>query len=424
MARIQKIKGFNDLFPEQSAKYALMEQRAREVFGRYGFGELRVPVLERTELFARSIGEDTDVVGKEMFSFPDRRGRSMTLRPEATAGVVRAFVDSGLHQPGRVSRYYTFGPMFRYERPQMGRQRQFHQINAETFGAAEPQADAETLLMLAAFLGSLGLDKLSFELNTLGCAECRPAYREALTGFFGSLDLSALCEDCRRRVKTNPLRVLDCKVPGCRDLVKDAPAVSSHVCAGCRAHFEAVLEMISAAGLKHSLNSRLVRGLDYYQRTTFEVCSGEIGAQSAVAGGGRYDGLVAALGGPDVPGIGFACGMDRLAMLLDPVPDPEPDFYLAVLDSRAEAQAALLAQRLRERGLGGELGYGAASLKSRLRQANKNRARTCLIIGLEEFEAGTVLVKDMTGHGQESVGRETLLDKLDRFFPSPSGPGR
>mgnify|MGYP000884870886 FL=1 len=411
--KIQKIKGFADLFPDEAAKFTFLENRAREIFGRYGFGELRTPMLEHTELFAKSIGEDTDVVGKEMFTFPDRKGRLLTLRPEATAGVMRAFIEGGDWQPGQVRKYCTFGPMFRYERPQKGRQRQFHQINAEILGANEPQADAELILMLCAFLADVGLERLSVELNSLGCRDCRPAFRQALTDFFASLDQTGLCEDCRRRVATNPLRVLDCKVPTCKELTANAPVLAEHVCEECREHFTTVKSLLDAAQVAYTLNPRLVRGLDYYQRTAFEITSGEIGAQTAVAGGGRYDGLVQALGGPDVPGVGFACGMERLVMLLTHCPVSGPDFYLAVLEPRAVDQALLLAQGLRQRGLSGEVSYSAGSMKSQLRRANKSGAKLALIIGSEEFDKGEVLLKDMEGAGeQRAVSRERLLSMI------------
>ena len=402
MGKIQKIKGFADLFPEDGATFTFMEATARSVFTRYGFGELRTPILEKTELFARSIGEETDVVQKEMYTFPDRKNRSLTMRPEATAGVMRAYIESKMHQPGLVTKVFTFGPMFRYERPQKGRQRQFHQINAEIIGAPEPQADAELLLMLNAFLTELGLDKLSVELNSLGCPKCRPAYKKALTDFYASLDNSRLCEDCRRRAVTSPLRVLDCKVPECKELIADAPSILDHLCEDCVPHFQAVKDILDQAGLKYILNPRLVRGLDYYQRTTFEVVSGDIGSQSSVAGGGRYDGLIKMLGGPDVATTGFACGMERLALLLGARTLAAPDFYVALLDPRAENLGVLLAQKLRMAGLSGQAGFSAGSMKSRLRQADKSGATFCLILGGEEFDAGTVTVKDMSGRREQT----------------------
>ncbi len=407
MAKIQKIKGVADLFPEESAKYAFMERTAREVFSAYGYGELRIPILEKTELFCRSIGEETDVVQKEMYTFPDRKGRSLTMRPEATAGVVRAYVENKIYQPGKVTKLYTYGPMFRYERPQAGRMRQFHQLDAEVFGASEPQADAEVLLMLATFLSKIGLEKLSFELNSLGCPECRPLYRKALDDFFNSINKEELCEDCQRRVDSNPLRVLDCKNKKCAELTKDAPSIPDHLCGDCRDHFDAVIALIDEAGLVYTLNPRLVRGLDYYQRTAFEVTSGDIGSQTAVAGGGRYDGLVESLGGPkQVPGIGFACGMERLAMLLGDNFEEKLDFYVALVDQRAAGDALIFAEKLRKSGLKGEAAFVATSMKSQLRQANKLEVKKCFIFGTDEVENGTVTVKDMIEGGQESLPRD------------------
>ncbi|CCO22862.1 histidine--tRNA ligase [Maridesulfovibrio hydrothermalis] len=404
MAKIQKIKGVADLFPEDSARYAFMEKAGRDVFSAYGFGELRTPILEKTELFCRSIGEETDVVQKEMYTFPDRKGRSLTMRPEATAGVVRAYVENKIYQPGKVSKFFTFGPMFRYERPQAGRMRQFHQINAEVFGASEPQADAEVLLMLSNFLKEIGLEKLSFELNSLGCPECRPVYRKALDDFFNGIDKEQLCDDCQRRVATNPLRVLDCKNKKCKELTVDAPSIPDHLCQECRDHFDVVITLINEAGLEYTLNPRLVRGLDYYQRTTFEVTSGDIGAQTAVAGGGRYDGLVESLGGAKkVPGIGFACGMERLAMLMDGKFEAAMDFYVALVDERSAKDALIFAEKLRRTGLKGEVGFVAKSMKAQLRHANKIAAKKCFIFGSDEFENGTVTVKDMTEDGGQQV---------------------
>lgn len=413
MAKIQKIKGFVDLFPEEAAKFSFMESMARDTFTRYGFGELRTPILEKTELFQKSIGEDTDVVGKEMFTFPDRKDRLLTMRPEATAGVVRAFIDSKTHQPGKISKYFTFGPMFRYERPQKGRQRQFHQLNAEIFGAPEAQADAELILMLRTFLNRLGLTKLTVELNSLGCHECRPTYRKALIDYYDSKDRTKFCEDCQRRMDTNPLRVLDCKVPTCKELVQDAPIITDHLCDECETHFTDVKGILDGAGAEYELNPRLVRGLDYYVRTCFEVSSFDIGSQTAVAGGGRYDGLIKNLGGPDCSATGFACGMERLALLLDQMELETPDFYLAVVDKGAANDAMLFAQQLRDKGLKGDVSYAGGSMKSRMRAANKSGAKVCLIIGGEELSNQTVTVKDMVGDAEQvTVDRTEYLAKV------------
>lgn len=412
MSKIQKIKGFSDLFAPESLVHVAMENLAREVFASYGCREVRVPILEKTELFCRSIGEETDVVQKEMYTFPDRKGRSLTMRPEATAGVLRAFIESNLHSQESVTKLFACGPMFRYERPQKGRLRQFHQLDVEVLGTDAPQADAEVILMLWTFLNKLGLKNLTLELNSLGCPECRPVFHARLKEFLAAINTADLCEDCTRRKDTNPLRVLDCKVPSCKELVKDAPSIAESLCPACADHFSAVKAVLDSAGLPYRLNDRLVRGLDYYQRTTFEVSSGEIGAQTAVAGGGRYDGLIKQLGGPDLPGIGFACGMERLALLYGEPQVPAPDFYLAVLDSNALNTALLLAQRLRERGFAGEVSFEAKSVKSQLRQANKLGVKTCLLLGQGEMVGGQIVVKDMATGTQQTIGQDDLEQAL------------
>ncbi|AAS97837.1 histidine--tRNA ligase [Nitratidesulfovibrio vulgaris] len=412
MSKITKIKGFADLFPPESDVFTRMESVARQVFGRYGFVELRTPILERTDLFCRSIGTETDVVQKEMYTFPDRKDRSLTMRPEATAGVMRAYIESGRHTQEPVSKLFTSGPMFRYERPQKGRMRQFHQINCEVLGPVEPHADAELVLMLMRFLTELGLTGLSLQINSLGCKECRPLYRKALSDFLASIDNAALCEDCRRRMETNPLRVLDCKVPGCRELTANAPTILEHNCPECRTHFDAVLRILDSRNVPYVLNDRLVRGLDYYNRTTFEVVSDSIGSQGSVAGGGRYDGLISQLGGPDVPGVGFACGMERLALMMPGADAPRPHFHVAVLDPAAQDAALLLAEDLRAQGLTGSVGFGAGSIKSRMRLAGKSGARACLILGGDELAAGTVVVKDMDSGEQETIGRDAVAARL------------
>ena len=416
--KITRIKGFADLYPPESDAFTFLEHTAREVFGAHGYEELRLPVLERTELFARSIGDETDVVQKEMYTFTDRGERSLTLRPEATAGVMRAYIEGARHSLAPVSKYFTYGPMFRYERPQKGRMRQFHQINCECIGAEEPHADAEVIIMLMQFLTRLGLKDLSVSLNSLGCKACRPAYRQALHAFLHALEVTQFCEDCQRRMAANPLRVLDCKVPGCQSLLAGAPKVIDYNCAACRDHFNAVERLLGLAEVPYAVNPRLVRGLDYYTRTTFEVLSGNIGAQAAVTGGGRYDGLISDLGGPDIPGIGFACGMERLAMLLPPSKAPRPDFYLAPLIPESLDSALLLAEDLRAHGFCGQVAFAAKSLKSQMRQAGKLMARQCLMIGPDELAAKAVLLKDMDSGNQETVAQADLITALRRLIPA------
>lgn len=412
MSSVSRIKGFADMFPPESDAFTYMEGVAREVFFRYGFVEVRTPLLERTELFQRSIGEETDVVQKEMYTFPDRKGRSLTLRPEATAGVMRAYIEAARHNQEPVSKLFTCGPMFRYERPQKGRMRQFHQINCECLGAAGPQTDAEMISMVMAFLEALGLQKLELHLNSLGCPHCRPLFHRALSDFLQGLDPASLCEDCRRRMDSNPLRVLDCKVPGCREKTADAPRITDALCPDCREHFATVLELLKSVGVRPMLDSRLVRGLDYYCRTTFEIVSGEIGAQSSVAGGGRYDGLVRQLGGPDIPGIGFACGMERLALLLPERAASRPDFFVVAVDAAARAVAFRLAQELRQAGFSGDLCHSGGSFKSQLRQADKSRARFCLILGSDELAGGYVTVKRLEDGTQETVAQGEVCTLL------------
>ena len=417
MATMQRIKGFADLFSPESDAFSFMEGVARRVFASYGYGELRIPIMEHTELFSRGIGTETDVVQKEMYTFPDRKGRSLTLRPEATAGVMRAYIEAACNNREQVSKFFSYGPMFRYERPQKGRMRQFHQINCECIGATEPLADAEVILMLMTFMREIGLTGLRLEMNSLGCRECRPVYNKALSEYLAAINPDELCEDCRRRLSTNPLRVLDCKVPGCKAKTENAPMIAEYNCPACQEHFLTVLRILQQVGLPHVLNPRLVRGLDYYTRTTFEVVSTTIGAQASVAGGGRYDGLVAQLGGPDVPGVGFACGMERLALMLADLDVPgikaaAPDFYLAVLDPDAQETAMVIAQTLRDKGKRGEVSFGAKSLKSQMRQASRLGAKSCLLLGGNELADKTITVKNMDSGEQKSVPLAALAENI------------
>lgn len=401
MEAFGKLKGFADLYGPALTPFSYMERTARLVFPLYGYEEIRPPIVEFTGLFQRGIGEETDVVQKEMFTFQDRKGRSLTLRPEATAGVLRAAIGLGLAKAGQAVKLFTTGPMFRYERPQKGRQRQFHQLNCECLGSSSPYADAELIIMLLQFLREIGLKSLTLKVNSLGCKECRPVYIAALSEYLASLPEDDFCEDCRRRMDTNPLRVLDCKVD--QDKLLDAPHFLDMICSECAEHFQQVLDLLTGAGIAYEIDDHLVRGLDYYARTTFEVVSGQIGAQSAVAGGGRYDGLVAQLGGPDVPGAGFACGMERLALLLS-APEEKPlDFYILGLDAAARKEAFMLADRLRRENLAGEMAFAEGSMKSLMRQASASGAGFCLIIGSDELVNGTVTVKNMKDGSQSSV---------------------
>ena len=406
---VTAIKGFADLFSPESDAFTHMEAVARDTFLPLRLHRTAYPPSSNgRNCSAGASGRETDVVQKEMYTFPDRKGWSLTLRPEATAGVMRAYIESG-RGGDAVTKLFTIGPMFRYERPQKGRMRQFHQINCECLGPSEPYADAELVTMAMRFLEALGLKGLSLQLNSLGCPSCRPAYRETLRQWLSELDDSALCEDCRRRMVTNPLRVLDCKVPTCREHTADAPKILDHNCPDCAAHFDTVRRLLDAEKVPYVINHRLVRGLDYYTRTTFEIVSDQIGAQGTVAGGGRYDGLVAQLGGPNVPGLGFACGMERLALLLPRSEEDReaarPDFYVVVLADAARDSAYALTQALRDAGFRGEMGFTSRSVKSAMRQAGKSGARFCLLIGEDELAAQSAMLKK---YGQRRTGFRAL----------------
>ena len=408
---IPAVRGFRDILPEECSHWDALESAARDLFTLYGFGEIRLPILERTELFARAVGETTDIVEKEMFSFRDRDKdeTAVTLRPEATASVVRAYLESGLVHRDRQARLFYTGPMFRRERPQRGRYRQFYQIGAEVLGRDDALADAELLVWLVRYFDRVGVRTARIELNSLGDEICRPAYRERLRQF-GMAHLEALCGDCHRRLERNPLRLLDCKVPGCRAVIERAPVMRDSLCAACLAHFDEVRALLDQEHVPYALNLRLVRGLDYYCRTAFEiVAEGEgLGAQNAIGGGGRYDGLVAMLGGPDVPGVGFALGLDRLAMAAARATDAEPGPVAVILplEPRAVPHALRLATRLRDEGLAIGIEPAGRSLKALLGVADRRRARLAVILGPDELAAGRATVRDLAS----SVDRRHALD--------------
>ncbi len=400
---IQAVRGMKDVFAPEVRKWQFIETAAREVFAAFGFQEIRVPALEKTELFARSIGEATDIVEKEMYTFADRSGESLTLRPEATAGVLRAYIEHKLYASPGPHKLYTIGPMFRHERPQKGRLRQFHQLDVEVLDDQGPQTDAELMVMLAHLLGRLGLAKVTLMLNSLGCPDCRPAFREALIAFLAG-KREMLCDDCRRRLSTNPLRVLDCKSEGCKKAVEGAPKILDHICEGCRDHFRGVQSFLSLANVSFQINPWLVRGLDYYVRTTFEAVTGDLGAQNAVAGGGRYDGLVEQLGGPAQGGIGFGAGLERLALLIEDKPEWQdgPGLFFAATGDQPRALAFLMAQKLRQAGYWTEMTSEDKSLKAQLRKANKDGARLVVFLGDEELQKDKAQVKSMAdGHQVE-----------------------
>ncbi|MDD2897068.1 MAG: histidine--tRNA ligase [Desulfuromonadaceae bacterium] len=389
------VKGFNDILPGESGRWQHIEQTARRVFELNGFGEIRVPVLEKTELFCRSIGDTTDIVEKEMYTFVDKGENSVTLRPEGTAGVMRAFIEHKMYTQDPVAKLYYLGPMFRYERPQKGRYRQFHQIGAEITGVNDPLADAQVLNMLTSFFREIGLSEPTLQINSLGCPECRPAYRAALRSYLDER-MEHLCEDCRRRFATNPLRTLDCKVPGCVAATAGAPSVLEHLCSGCDDHFASVCRYLKISSTPYSINARMVRGLDYYTRTTFEMVTGLLGSQSAVAAGGRYDGLISQLGGPAIPGIGFAMGVERIALLLNEQDfTTHPDLFIATMGEGERDTAFSLFDGLLKSGIRVEMDYEGKSLKSQMRRADKLKASYSLVIGENEVASGRATVKRM-----------------------------
>ncbi len=420
--KITRIKGFSDLLPGETESWQFVEQVAREVFGRYNFSEIRIPILEKTELFSRSLGETTDIVEKEMYTFADQdaKGSMLTLRPEGTAGVVRAYIEAGLAQVEPVQKLYYLGPMFRRERPQKGRFRQFYQIGAEVLGRKDPMADAELLLLLNDFFAALKLDGLTLQLNSLGCTECRPRYRKELLSFLKALEEN-LCENCRRRIERNPLRILDCKEQSCVQATKNAPFTIDYFCQACQYHFGVVKRLLEETRVPYVINPRMVRGLDYYGRTTFEWTTDRLGSQNAVAAGGRYDGLVKDLGGPAVAGVGFALGVERLVLLLGMKEESRfnsPSLYLAWMGKAAGDWAFPVAHVLRRRGIAVEMGGVEKSLKSQMRHADKLKAQYVFIVGEDELSKGKGILRHMDSKEQVDVSLHEVETELAGKLPT------
>lgn len=408
------IKGFKDILPDEIVHWQRFEAAARRLFEAFGFQEIKTPLLENTELFSRGIGEETDIVSKEMYSLKDSKGRGLTLRPEATASVVRAYIQHRLYQKNPIQKLFTIGPMFRHERPQKGRFRQFHQINAELFGDPGPRSDADVIVMAMYLFEEIGLGDLSLQLNSLGCPQCRPRFREELKGYLVQ-KTGSLCPDCQRRAKTNPLRVFDCKVETCNQVVTDVPSILEFLCDECQNHFELVQGYLEGLDQRFILNHRLVRGLDYYSRTTFELQTERLGAQNAVAGGGRYDGLIKLLGGPDHPGIGFAIGVERVVALLEEEGGHEakrPDCFIAALGEAAQDASFRWAALLRKNGLSVEMDYGSKGLKAQMKKADHLRTKRVLIVGDDELAAGKGILRDMETKEQVEVDLQDIVKNL------------
>ncbi len=417
---IRSVKGTRDLLPPETSLWQRVETEAHRVFAAYHYSEIRTPILEETDLFARSVGTDTDIVTKEMYTFTDRGDESLTLRPEATASVVRAYIEHSLFNQGGIHKLYYIGPMFRRERPQKGRYRQFYQIGAEVLGSDLPSLDAEVLEMLALFLERVGIKEYQLLVNSVGCPKCRPEYvrklREALQGVKANM-----CADCQRRADTNPLRVLDCKVPEDQPIIEKLPHIIDYLDEDCRKHFDHVTTELQHRGISYQITPRLVRGLDYYTRTTFEITSGALGAQNAVAGGGRYDGLSEMIGGPPTPGFGFSIGQDRLMMAVEQAAALKGSTplaaYIAWMGDAALPPASRLARELRRGGLTVEIDYAPMKIKKSMGIANKLQARFAVIIGEGELASGRYQVKDMASGQQEEVEPEKipgyLKDRLE-----------
>jgi len=411
---ITAVKGFNDILPAEGFLWRFVEAEAAALFSTYGFEVMKIPVVEKTELFSRSIGQTTDIVEKEMYTFPDRRGLSLTLRPEGTASVVRAYIERRLYELP-LQKIYYMGPMFRYERPQKGRYRQFHQLGAEVLGDASPRAEAEMLEMLTCYITRLGITDASLQINSLGCGLCRPGYRDALYAFLLEKK-EGLCVDCNRRIEFNPLRALDCKIKGCMEVTAEAPSIVESLCGECETHFKEVKESLALLNVGYEVNPRMVRGLDYYTKTTFEIVSCGLGSQNTVAAGGRYDGLVKELGGPDTPCFGFAIGLERLVMLLKErgaVLPPQLVVFITLGHEGRERAAGLVAG-LRKRGLRVIEDFSETSLKKRMKKADKLGASFTVLIGEDELAAELAAVKDMRSAAQEKVPFNDLYERLRR----------
>jgi histidyl-tRNA synthetase len=409
---IPAIRGTRDILPGEVERWAFVEATARRVFEQYGYAEIRTPIIEREELFAKGTGETTDIVQKEMYAFTDKGGERITLRPEATPSLVRAYVEHSLEQAMAVPKIYTLGPMFRYERPQKGRYRQFHQVDVEVFGIKDPTIDAEVIDLAWTLIRALGIEGVELAINSVGCPTCRPGFAAALVAALGE-DVQKLCGDCQRRSATNPLRIFDCKVPADQAIIDRLPHTVDYLCDECRTHFEAVRRHLDVNGIPYRVSHRLVRGLDYYTKTTFEVLAGQIGAQNAVLGGGRYDGLVKELGGPDRVGIGFAAGVERLVLALPEqldLPAARPDVFIAALGEAARDAACVLLRDFRRAGLNAQIEYEGRSLKSQMKRADRLKAPLVYMLGDDELAKGEVTVKHMTTSTQETIARAAAVE--------------
>jgi len=408
-------KGTKDVLPENSYKWQFVEKTARETAKVFNAKEIRTPVFEHTEVFARGVGETTDIVNKEMYTFSDKGGRSVTLKPEGTAGVVRAFVENGLYAGALPLKTYYITPCFRYERPQAGRLREFHQFGVEFFGATDAGIDAEVILLAKTFLDKLGVKNITLYINSIGCKECRKEYHDALKNYLKA-NYDKLCDLCKDRYEKNPMRILDCKNEDCKAITENAPSILDYLCEDCKAHFEKVQSLLKAAGVEFKINPKIVRGLDYYTKTVFEFVSENIGAQGTVLGGGRYDGLVEQFGGGKIAGIGFAAGIERLLLLLESagaIPDDDAlSLYVAPMGDDARDKAFQIVAEMRDKGISAETDYMGRGIKAQFKYADKLKAKFVGIVGSDELSRGVIKIKNMQS-GEEVYAP---IDKIAEFL--------
>ena len=409
-------RGTKDILPDKVGEWNYVEAKIRELCHRYGYQEIRTPMFEHTELFHRGIGEGTDVVDKEMYTFTDRGGRSITLRPENTASAVRAYLQNKLYGQSSLTKLFYIGSMFRYDRPQAGRMREFHQFGIEALGEENPAVDAEVIMLALDLFRSLGLKDLELSLNSVGCPHCRPRYRQMLQDYFRP-HLDELCEDCQDRFERAPLRILDCKVDADKEFMAGAPQITDSLCDDCRAHFEQVQAYLRAAGVEFKLDPRLVRGLDYYTKTAFEIKYTPLGAQSAIAGGGRYDGLIEEIGGDPTPAVGFATGLERVLLAIEkqgllPEMDDATDAFIVALGDAAQTPAFELLTKLRQAGLAAAMDYAGRSMKAQMKQAGRSGARYAIIMGEDEVKGRYVMLKNLQTSEQEQVPFDSIINKL------------
>ena len=411
-------KGTKDMLPEEAYKWHYVENTAREVASLYGFKEIRTPIFEHTELFLRGVGETTDIVTKEMYTFEDKGNRSITLKPEGTAGVVRSYIENALDQVVLPMKAYYISPIFRYERPQNGRLREHHQFGVEMFGAEGPEADGEIISLANTLLKKVGLTQIRLYINSIGCPECRKNYNKALMEYIGS-NLDKMCNQCKERFNKNPLRILDCKEEGCKAITANAPKVTDYLCEDCKAHFEGVKKNLDARGIEYEVNPQIVRGLDYYTRTVFEFVSTDIGAQGTVCGGGRYNGLVSQLGGKDTPAVGFGCGLERLILVLENTNSLKAEketskIYIAPMGDNAKAKAIQIVDNLRSCGIKAETDLMNRSVKAQMKYANKIGVEYVVVLGDSELESGVVEIKDMANSSSEQIKIDEIIAYLNK----------